>query len=424
MAKIEPVSIPSAAAVNYGNADVRHISETDPLDAANIAEPTRHLAHRDVELAKKLNEVVDVINSTEQFMPLPLPRTNVPALSEEIIYNFRIPFGFEARVVNAAITSTPQSASVKLTIQHNPTTFGGSTGESIVDTSTESTATSFYPAGEFIVMVRNTGDRSLEVVASVLLSMRSLGSVGVPAQAPPPPATMFVGPVGDPGIQGEPGVGIPGNKGFDFKGPWVTGTAYAPPDGVNHPDGGNVTNPRSVYICKAPHVADATNSPSGVNAAQYWELFVEHGNNGGSGAGEPTYLVQDVNGQLAFGGTYATSGASGLYQSIGTANTNTPYVFSEASIRNPASLASTIGVAFLRASLRLKFRGAITMTLPQTDNVAWDVTTVQCHVSAVGATVTPTVAVTAASTNAYTITVPGGTDQQVEISFWGFEASN
>ena len=111
---IDPVSLPSAAGVNFGEGDVRHFSEGDAVGVPGLSAPTRHLAQRDTLIAEKLNEVIDDVNNKEQIITLPVYRTVLPATTEEIIANFRIAPGYEARVLNAIISSTPVSSEPSL----------------------------------------------------------------------------------------------------------------------------------------------------------------------------------------------------------------------------------------------------------------------------------------------------------------------
>src|SRR3546814_775251 len=196
---VRPINWPSAAGLKYGEGDVRHFSEGDAVDVTGLANPTRQLANRDNELADKVNEIIAVVNNKEQFVPLPVLRTTLPPQDEAVITNYRIPLGFEARILNASVAATPVSPDVELNIFYAEG-FGNSTGESIVSTSDEVTSgTSFFQDGEFIISMRNKGGTTLDVVASILLTMRPLGEEG----------TLLVGSV----IRGEQGpVGMTDRK--------------------------------------------------------------------------------------------------------------------------------------------------------------------------------------------------------------------
>ena len=52
---IRPIDLPSAAGIEYGHGDVRHFAQGDAMDVPGLANPTRHLAERDNQLAQKLN---------------------------------------------------------------------------------------------------------------------------------------------------------------------------------------------------------------------------------------------------------------------------------------------------------------------------------------------------------------------------------
>ncbi len=231
---IDPVSLPDAAGLNYGEGDVRHFSEGDAMDVPGLSRPTRNLAERDNQLAEKLNEVIAVVNNKEQFVPLLPFRTTLPPNSEETVLNYRIPDGFEARVLNAIITSLPASSSAELDIYYS-TGYGNSTGTQIVSTSTEFTAgTQFYSAGEFIITLKNRGGATLEMIASIQSTMRPLtetagiliASTIVGEQGPPGPQ----GPQGGPGSQGNPGAA--GSPGLTWQSTWNSSSTYSSTDVV------------------------------------------------------------------------------------------------------------------------------------------------------------------------------------------------
>lgn len=231
---IDPVSLPDAAAINYGENDVRHFTEGDALDVVGLSRPTRQLAQRDVALATKVNELVAFVNNREQPFALPVLRTTLPPNSEEVIENFRIPPGFEARVLNAIITSIPPSISAELDIYY-ATGYGSSTGTQIVSTSTEFTAgTQFYSNGELIVTLKNRGGVSLEIIASIQLTVRPLGAASgvlltsAVTSTPGPPGTP-----GGKGNKGDPGnPGGPGSPGLTWQGAWSNGATYTTTDVV------------------------------------------------------------------------------------------------------------------------------------------------------------------------------------------------
>jgi hypothetical protein len=222
---IDPVSMPSAAAINYGENDVRHFSEGDSLDVPGLSTSSRHLAQRDVALASKLNEVIGEVNNHEQFVPLPVVRTILPPNAEEIVVNYRIPPGFEARVLNAIITSIPPSASAELDVYYAQG-YGNSTGTTIVSTSTEFTSgTEFYSQGEFIVTLKNRGGATLEMIASLILTMRPVTErQGVLIPSVPPAVQGPPGPQGPVGAAGGTGpAGAAGTPGLTWKGVWNGG---------------------------------------------------------------------------------------------------------------------------------------------------------------------------------------------------------
>lgn len=278
MSDIKPIDLPSAAGVEFGRGDVRHFSEDDALDVPSMQNPTRHLAERDNQLAAKVNEVVEVVNNKEQFVPLSIPRTTISPGVEEVVSNFRIPDGFEARVLNAAIGSSPASATLALKIYY-ATGYGNATGTELVSTTNVfSSGVAFYNTGEFIVAVRNNGSTSLEAAVSITLTIRPIGST----------ASLLVGSVirGDKGLpgreggggkKGDPGVGGAGTPGLIWSGYFYGSNTYAPPQAVSFSTGG-VT---SSYISKVTNPGPGSAPPPDPT---YWDLLAS-GNAGAAGAG-------------------------------------------------------------------------------------------------------------------------------------------
>lgn len=81
-------------------------------------------------------------------------------------------------MLNAAVASSPISANVQLTVYFS-TGFGNATGTPVVTTSTESAPqTSFVSNGELIVTVKNLDLLTLDIMASVFLTMRPIGGQG------------------------------------------------------------------------------------------------------------------------------------------------------------------------------------------------------------------------------------------------------
>ncbi len=273
---IEPISIPTAAGVNYGENDVRHFSEGDAVDVPGLSSPTRHLAERDTEIAKKLNDVIGVVNNREQFVPLAIPRTVLPQNSDEIITNYRIPVGFEARILNATVTSVPTSTGIQLSVLYS-TGFGSATGTEIVSTATEYTGgAKFYTGGEFIVVMKNTGSTSVDAIGSLLLTMRPVGDTSTLLLA-----SEVVGQRGEQGIQGEQGgtggtgpVGPVGSPGMVWTSAYSASVAYVYPQVVRFSANGSTDF--SAYIALVPTVA----GESPLTAPSKWDLVVMAGSTG------------------------------------------------------------------------------------------------------------------------------------------------
>lgn len=375
---IEPVNLPSAAGIDYGSGDVRHFAQGDAVDVPGLSNPTRELAERDNILATKVNEVVQSVNNREQFIPLPVIRTVVAPGDEIIVTNYRIPAGFEARVLNAAISSTPSSAKALLNLYYNET-YGATTGTLIVTATSAAEftgETSFHQAGEIIVTLKNTGTSTLEVSASVMLTMRPLGSGGVllvgsiitgPQGQP--------GPKGDPGPQGPPGIGSDGSAGMIWRGAWNNTTAYVVNDVVSDTDASGIV---SSYIC----TVNNTGMQPYLTPAK-WDLVAKGGAKGATGdpgangtPGTPGSSVVPNYGSHIVYGTFAAGvdwaydpldGFDSIKLNAGEVNKTIPLseVFIASASANPGYSSS---VNILAGVLRLSFKGAGTFTLPSTTN--------------------------------------------------------
>lgn len=283
MAFVEPLSLPSAAGLDFGEGDVRHFSEGDAVNVPGLSNPTRQLANRDSLIADKVNELAGEVNNKEQIVPLQIPRMTLPPSSEEVVANFRIPPGYEARVLNAAISSTPVSSNIELDIQYS-TGFGNVAGQAVVSTSAETAGgTVFFSAGEFIMSAKNIGSTTLDITASVMITVRPVASQQgalLPSVSVLPP-----GPPGPQGIQGRQGgigpIGPIGSPGLLYRGDWVDVPApftYNINDVVTHDFRG--TNGSSSYVCLQSHVANGINEPNpDLTPSPFWEFVAKAGHN-------------------------------------------------------------------------------------------------------------------------------------------------
>lgn len=168
----EPVSLP---------VDVRHLGVDDVLNAASISAVTRALADRDVQIARVLNALIQELSAQRILTAMPLPRVALGGLESVQLANFRIPAGYYASVLNAAVASTPTAGQVVLKIQHSSGTFGqagsGSGVTELVTTSGEySLAGVAVAAGELIITVTNSSAARLAASASVLLALTPLSA--------------------------------------------------------------------------------------------------------------------------------------------------------------------------------------------------------------------------------------------------------
>lgn len=366
---IKPIDLPAAAGIDYSGGDVRHFSQSDAMDVPGMTNPTRNLAERDNLLSQKVNEIVEVVNNQEQFVPLPLVRTNVPPGEEIVVTNYRIPAGFEARVLNAVLSATPTSTSAEVNVYYSQS-YGGSTGTAIVTATPGSEFTgdvNFSQAGEFIITLKNTGASTLELAASVLLTMRPLGAEGTLLVG-----SVIEGPQGQPGQrgpvgpQGIPGTGGAGSPGMVWQGPWVVGQNYAPNDVVSYAYSGTYGS----WICRIANTAAlAVNDPSVDTSTWNYVAFgvAVAGTAGPTGptGGEAQFTTFVPTGYIVTSSNYGTRPYTDEYTAgvVSQPSSTYPIAALEKGIFNSTG---TVGVAILSAAYRTCFSGSISIILPNT----------------------------------------------------------
>jgi hypothetical protein len=385
---IKPIDLPSAAGINRGEGDVRHFAEGDSMSVPALSGPTRELSERDNLLASKLNETIQVVNNKEQFVPLPVLRTAVSPNDEVIVTNYRIPAGFEARVLNAAVSSTPLSPDIELNIYY-AAGFGNITGSVLITTSDENTSgTSFKQDGEFIVALKNKGGLTLDVAASILLTMRPIGAVGtllvgsVIKGEPGPP-----GQTGQRGLKGPAGTGGAGSPGMVWTGAWTNGRGYNAKEVVNFTFYGTLV---SSYICLVAHTANPANEPP---TTPFWDPVAIgssgsvtgiQGATGPQGAGA-FFSTQFLSGTIVTGVDYASGSFSSDYNSNLSASGVGPFLCRESAIFSTVS--GTQGMAFINGKMQTCFKGHGTITFPQQSGGAkanYSTTYVNLYVTANG----------------------------------------
>lgn len=393
---IKPIDLPAAAALDYSGGDVRHFAQGDAVNVPGLSNPTRNLAERDNLLAAKMNEVVSVVNNQEQFVPLPVIRTTVPPNEEIIVTNYRIPAGFEARVLNSVISTTPTATSAELDVYYSDS-YGNTTGTAVVTCTPGSEFTgdvNFYQTGEFIVVLKNTGASTLEISASVLLTMRPLGAEG----------TLLVGsiiegpqgqpgPKGSPGPPGPPGTGGAGSPGMVWRGAWTNGVGYAVNDVVSYQYSGTYGS----WICRTAHTASlGTNDPQVSTTVWNYVAYgiFQQGSQGpeGPAGGQPQFADHIVTGYIVTGASYGTNPYSADYTAgvISQPNTQYPIAARETVVTDSTG---TNGLCHLHAAYQTRFSGSIAVYLPTsaatTGNAMVNYTTsyIHLHVMAAGTTV-------------------------------------
>ena len=374
---IRPIDLPSGAGLDYSGNDVRHFAQGDAVNVPGMSNPTRNLAARDNALAAKLNEVVSVVNNQEQFIPLPVIRTTVPPGEEIIVTNYRIPAGFEARVLNAVISTTPSSTSAQLNVQYS-TTYGGMSGTAVVTVTPGSEFSgdvNFYQTGEFIVSLKNTGEATLELAASLMLTMRPLGAEGtllVGSVIEGKPGK--VGATGPPGPIGPPGTGGAGSPGMVWRGNWAENVSYYPSDVVSYTYSGTYGS----WICRAAHFSNlGFNDPQTDLATWQHVAFGVIGDTGLTGPTGPAGVVTEMTG--------ATTSVNGTFRPeagyVGHVFTDGPWSYTGQVAPLPQYYVGLIqtyygstggnpgtqrGIAAINGVFFAAFAGTATITLPKT----------------------------------------------------------
>jgi hypothetical protein len=160
-------------------ADVRHVGRSDVLSATTISSVTAALAVNQNSTAEKINELLAILKEGASYLPVVLPRVTLQAGGSTTIYNFRIPRGFQATIVNAKVASLPSGNKAVLQLLHSPGTFGqDGTGNGVVElvitTDESNIAGNYVGEGEIIFKVSSTATSRISVVASVLLILKPL----------------------------------------------------------------------------------------------------------------------------------------------------------------------------------------------------------------------------------------------------------
>lgn len=363
MSDIDPLNLPKGAGLDQNGGDVRHLSPDDSLDHASVSRATRNLAKRDDLIKEKVNELVSVVNNKEQIISVPLVRTTLPPGATEVT-NYRIPSGFEARLLNTSVSSTPAGI-IRLNVYHG-TGFGGTSGTELSSTTGESEAqTKFYGVGEFIVEFTNIGGQHAEFVGSVMLTMRPVGSNGTVITAGS--TASLRGPQGLKGEQGSTGATGPtgpAGAGVTWLGPYAGTNTYARNSLVSFPvavSGGGTKI--STYIANL--AAGAGTTPA--NNTAVWNVFAEGatgtaGGDGsdGSGGGQTISVFENsppgtIKTEWDFVAGVSQNGYNRLSE-----GTQTP-TFTEYRITNGVSAGTLL---FMRYSQYLNFTGAALIELP------------------------------------------------------------
>jgi hypothetical protein len=271
LTQITPLNLPDAAGYTYMGGDVLHQSPAAAIDWANLSFTSRTLAQRDNLIAAKVEALIAQVNNKEQLIPVNLPSTYLAPGDVEASTAVRIPAGFQGRVLNAAVSSTPLANTCLLQVLYSAQ-FGASIGQVAVSTYNESTvATSFYPTGEFVITISNAGTVPITALASVLITLEPVvdqqGSlIGPGVQGAP-------GPQGPPGLNGNNGgpgpPGPTGAPGITWLGAWNSTANYVPTNVVYYNWG---ILGVAAYFCLAANINQIPPTPSSAPNA-YWDLI-------------------------------------------------------------------------------------------------------------------------------------------------------
>ena len=122
-------------------------------------------------------------------------------MAEEVVGNVRIPSQFQARVLNAIVSSVP-TGQCRIEVAYSDT-YGGvgqSPAQQIITTTGESvTPTSFFPesatvGGDLVIRLFNVGHTVIDVTASLMLSMRPIAEPGGAILTMPPIESIGLAP--------------------------------------------------------------------------------------------------------------------------------------------------------------------------------------------------------------------------------------
>lgn len=358
---IDPLNVPNGGGLDFSNLDVRHLGQKDGLTWEAISRATRNLAERDYQLNEKLKEVIGIVNNKEQIIPIPTSTMTLPAGASEVVHNFRIPSGYEARILNATVASNP-SGSARLEVFFASSSYGATTGTSIVSTITEfGGETMFHGIGEFVIKLTNAGSTSANVSASIVVSMRpttetsgALLSAGA------------IGPQGPQGVQGGQGPagpigpsGAQGPAGLTWRGSWGAGTIYYENDATSHviPNGDTWS-----FIATRQNLSEEPLT----TGVEPWDILTSATGTGveGPAGNSPTFEFNTVVGTLYTQADYVQGDLDFPYLSI-TPGTYT--VQMDETVIGGGESPNT-GAAQLTKHQQVNYKGTISLRLP---TIAW-----------------------------------------------------
>lgn len=355
---IDPLNVPKGGGLDFANLDVRHLGQKDGMTWEAVTQATRNLAERDFQLNEKMKEVIGVVNNKEQIIPVPTATMTLPSGASEVVHNFRIPAGFEARILNAAVASNPSNSAL-LEIFFAASSFGATTGTSIVSSLTEfSGETMFHGIGEFVIKLTNTGSTMATVSASVVVSMRPTSETSGALLS-----AGAIGPQGKQGVQGKQGpigpignTGAQGRQGLNWRGSWGAGTIYYENDAVSH----TITPNGSMwsFIATRQNV-DETPQITGIEP---WDILASAAGTGQEGppGASPTFGFNTVYGTIYTQGDYVQGPADGPYVSLDPGT----HIVSMLETVFGGGQSFESAMSILSGQQQLSYKGTVTLKLP------------------------------------------------------------
>ena len=167
--------LPNSKAVNISGA-LALPRRTDELSSATIGAAIAATNSQLTAAVDAHNALLGDLKTAGQLVTVNLPAVTLSAGDSIQLGNFRIPPGYVAAIVNAAIAASPVAGGAFLGVSYSAGTFGSTavspTASSVLATIAEFTGDGTkFATGEFIFEASNTSKSKLTITASVLLAL-------------------------------------------------------------------------------------------------------------------------------------------------------------------------------------------------------------------------------------------------------------